>query len=41
MGGAPPSGLPVELRILIHFPWDPAARLFAGERIYLDRGELA
>ncbi len=38
--GAPPSGLPVELRILIHFPWDPGAGRFAGERIYLDRGEL-
>jgi hypothetical protein len=39
--GAPPSGLPVELRILIHFPWDPEARLFAGERVYFDRGDWA
>lgn len=39
--GVAPSGLPVRLRILIHFPWDPGARLFAGERIYFDRGELA
>ncbi len=39
--GVPPSGLPVRLRILIHFPWDPEAGLFAGERIYFDRGELA
>lgn len=38
--GVPPSGLPVRLRILIHFPWDPGAGLFAGERIYFDRGEL-
>jgi hypothetical protein len=39
-GGTPPSGLPVELRIIIHFPWDPGHGLFAGERIYFDRGEL-
>jgi hypothetical protein len=39
--GAPPSGLPVRLRILIHFPWDRSAGLFAGERVYFDRGELA
>ena len=39
--GAPASGLPVRLRILIHFPWDPETRLFAGERIYFDRGDLA
>lgn len=39
--GVPASGLPVRLRILIHFPWDPGAGLFAGERIYFDRGELA
>jgi hypothetical protein len=37
---APPSGLPISLRVLIHFPWDPAAGLFAGERIYFDRGDL-
>ena len=35
--GAPPTGLPVELRVLIHFPWDPPSDRFAGERIYLDR----
>ncbi|MGZ3588295.1 MAG: ester cyclase [Candidatus Limnocylindrales bacterium] len=39
--GLPPSRLPVRLTILIHFPWDPAARLFAGERIYFDRAALA
>jgi predicted ester cyclase len=39
--GTPPSGLPVRLRILIHFPWDRGAGLFAGERVYFDRGELA
>ncbi len=39
--GAPPSGLPVDLEVLILFPWDPATRLFRGERIWLDRGQLA
>jgi hypothetical protein len=23
--------------VVIHFPWDPAAAKFAGERIYYDR----
>ena len=38
--GVAPSGLPVDLEVLILFPWDPAARLFTGERIWLatDRG---
>ena len=36
--GAPPSGLPVRLRIIIHFPWDQSTSLFGGERIYFDRG---
>jgi len=36
--GAPPSGLPVRLEVLIHFPWDAAAGRFAGERIWFDRG---
>ena len=39
--GAPPSGLPVRLRIIINFPWDERTSLFGGERIYFDRGELA
>jgi len=38
--GAPPSGLPVRLRIIIHFPWDQSTSLFGGERIYFDRREL-
>jgi predicted ester cyclase len=38
--GAPPSGLPVRLRIMIRFPWDESTSLFGGERIYFDRGEL-
>jgi predicted ester cyclase len=38
--GAPPSGLPVSLQVLILFPWDPATERFAGERIWFDRGGL-
>jgi predicted ester cyclase len=36
--GTPASGLPVELEILILFPWDPDAQRFGGERIWLGRG---
>jgi predicted ester cyclase len=39
--GAPPSGLPVALEVLILFPWDPATQRFTGERIWFDRGALA
>lgn len=39
-GGAPPTGLPVALQVLILFPWDPATERFIGERIWFDRGEL-
>ncbi|HLO36331.1 MAG TPA: ester cyclase [Candidatus Deferrimicrobium sp.] len=39
-GGAPPSGLPVALEVLILFPWDPATERFLGERIWFDRGAL-
>jgi len=38
--GAPPSGLPVSLDVLILFAWDPATRRFGGERIWFDRGAL-
>jgi predicted ester cyclase len=38
--GLPPSGRPVRLTVAIHFPWDPDAELFTGERIYLDRGQF-
>ena len=37
--GAPPSGLPVALQVLILFPWDGAANRFSGERIWFDRGD--
>lgn len=33
--GVPASGLPVSLDVLILFPWDPTARRFAGERIWV------
>lgn len=35
-----PSGHAVTLAVAIHFPWDPAARRFAGERIFVDRTPL-
>ena len=38
--GVPASGLPVRLGVLILFPWDPATRLFRGERIWFDRGAV-
>lgn len=38
--GAPASGLPVDLEVLILFPWDPATGRFRGERIWFDRGSL-
>lgn len=38
--GVPASGMPVDLQVLILFPWDPAARRFTGERIWFDRGQL-
>jgi predicted ester cyclase len=34
--GKPPSGQTVDGTIMIHFPWDPAAAKFSGERIYID-----
>jgi predicted ester cyclase len=38
--GRGPSGMAVRLTVVIHFPWDPRAQLFSGERIYLDRGQF-
>jgi predicted ester cyclase len=38
--GVPASGLPVDLEVLILFPWDPISRRFLGERIWFDRGQL-
>jgi predicted ester cyclase len=39
--GVAPTGRAVRLLIVIHFPWDPAAAKFGGERIYFDRAALA
>jgi predicted ester cyclase len=33
--GLAPTGQPVRLQIVIHFPWNPAAGKFAGETIYV------
>jgi predicted ester cyclase len=38
--GRPPTGERLEWRVAIFFPWDPAARLFKGERVWVDRAEL-
>ncbi len=35
--GLEPTGRPVRLPIIIHFPWNPVAQKFDGERIYYDR----
>jgi steroid delta-isomerase-like uncharacterized protein len=34
--GTPASGKRFSSRVLIFFPWDPAARLFRGERMFVD-----
>ncbi len=38
--GIKPTGRPVKLTIIIHFPWNPAADKFSGEKIYFDRMAL-
>ncbi|HUQ44511.1 MAG TPA: ester cyclase [Candidatus Limnocylindria bacterium] len=38
--GLAPSGRKVRLELAILFPWDPAAGLFAGEQIFIDRAAL-
>jgi hypothetical protein len=38
--GAPASGLPVDLEVLILFPWDATTGRFRGERIWFDRGAV-
>jgi len=39
--GLPPSGRQVNTLVVIHFPWDPEAHKFAGERIYYDTAAFA
>jgi predicted ester cyclase len=38
--GTPASGMPIDLAVLILFPWDADERRFTGERIWFDRGSL-
>ena len=38
--GLEPTGRRVRLELAILFPWNPAARLFDGEQIFLDRQAL-
>ncbi len=38
--GIAPTGRRLEMQIIIHFPWDPAAGKFAGEQIWFDRMAL-
>ncbi|HEY4227471.1 MAG TPA: ester cyclase [Candidatus Limnocylindrales bacterium] len=39
--GLEPTGRHVRLELAILFPWDPAARRFTGEQIFIDRAALA
>ena len=34
--GIPPSGEHLAWRVVIFFPWDPARKLFRGEKVYTD-----
>ena len=38
--GREATGERLEWKVAIFFPWDPAARLFRGERVWVDRAEL-
>lgn len=38
--GIPPISGRVEFTVVIFFPWDPARKKFAGERIHFDTGAL-
>ncbi len=35
----PPTGKLITWKVVIWFPWDPQAKLFKGERIYIDRDD--
>ena len=35
-----PSGEPLEWKVVIWFPWDPAKRLFRGEKVYVSGIDL-
>jgi predicted ester cyclase len=36
--GKAPTGAPVTFTVVIFFPWDPKARRFRGERVYMGPG---
>ncbi|MBA3822891.1 MAG: ester cyclase [Ktedonobacterales bacterium] len=38
--GIPATGRAVSFIAIIQFPWNPAAQLFDGERVWFDRGAL-
>jgi predicted ester cyclase len=38
--GIEPSGKPLHMQIMIHFPWNPTAAKFDGEKVYFDRSAL-
>ncbi|MEX2029992.1 MAG: ester cyclase [Anaerolineales bacterium] len=38
--GMPATGRRVNLRVLIHFPWDTSSGKFAGERVYFDSVDI-
>lgn len=38
--GIQPTGKPVNLKILIYFPWNPTKEKFDGEKVYFDRMQL-
>ena len=39
--GTPPSGEPLEWKVVIWFPWDPEQRLFRGEKVYVSGIDIA
>jgi len=39
--GLAPTGRPARLELAILFPWNPSAKLFSGEQIFIDRAGLA
>lgn len=39
--GIAPTGQRVNLKIIIHFPWNALAQKFSGEKVYFDRAALA
>jgi predicted ester cyclase len=38
--GTPPTGEPLQWKVVIWFPWDPDRRLFRGEKVYVSGIDL-